>query len=90
MPAMEIHSAQAGSSSSQSQTSSTHSVNKTKHNVETFTTDIELDGTSDGVKDANELDNAINAKELIPTEALKWNVDGDQSPCKQEADGIEL
>ncbi|CAD0029424.1 unnamed protein product [Aureobasidium pullulans] len=49
---------------------------KTKGHIETYATDIEAENSSDSEHEI---------KEIIPTEAFKWNVDGDQSPFPEVA-----
>lgn len=55
---------------------------KTKGNIETYATDIEAENSSDSEHGADKLLTGKEIKEIIPTEAFKWNVDGDQSPCR--------
>jgi len=55
---------------------------KTKGNIETYATDIEAENSSDSEHGADKLLTGEEIKEIIPTEAFKWNVDGDQSPCR--------
>ena len=55
---------------------------KMKGNIETYATDIEAENSSDSEHGADKLLTGEEIKEIIPTEAFKWNVDGDQSPCR--------
>lgn len=55
---------------------------KTKDNIKTYATDIEAENSSDSEHGADKLLTGEEIKEIIPTEAFKWNVDGDQSPCR--------
>ncbi|THW60314.1 OPT superfamily oligopeptide transporter [Aureobasidium pullulans] len=58
---------------------------KTKGNIETYATDIEAENSSDSEHGADKLLTGEEIKEIIPTEAFKWNVDGDQSPFPEVA-----
>ncbi|CAD0041770.1 unnamed protein product, partial [Aureobasidium pullulans] len=58
---------------------------KMKGNIETYATDIEAENSSDSEHGADKLLTGEEIKEIIPTEAFKWNVDGDQSPFPEVA-----
>ena len=56
-----------------------------KDTVQTNINDIEADGYIDGEAGMEKEDLPIyraEKTELVPAEAFKWNVEGDQSPCK--------
>lgn len=80
--ASEVHSINEINQPSQGDGSS-----KEKNDVSTTTRldDIEADASCEGDADINErekLVQQVDKKELTPVEAFKWNVEGDQSPCK--------
>ncbi|KAI5253070.1 OPT superfamily oligopeptide transporter [Aureobasidium subglaciale] len=58
---------------------------KAKSNVETYATDIEADNSSDSDHGASKLLDGEERREIVPTEAFKWSVDGDQSPFPEVA-----
>lgn len=52
-----------------------------KKTAETYATDLEADDSSSSERDASKLLTGEERKEIVPVEAFKWNVEGDQSPC---------
>lgn len=57
------------------------SDNASKKDDITKETVVDVEGNKDSETDSMIRDRA-EATELTPVEAFKWNVDGDQSPCK--------
>ena len=51
-----------------------------KKTARDYTKDVEAEGSLNSSKDADPI--AGTVKEVVPVEAFKINVDGDQSPCK--------
>lgn len=79
--ASEIHSINEIDQSSQGDGSSKENDISTTTRID----DIEADASCEGDADINErekLVQLVEKKELTPVEAFKWNVEGDQSPCK--------
>ncbi|KAI5271242.1 OPT superfamily oligopeptide transporter [Aureobasidium subglaciale] len=58
---------------------------KAQSNVETYATDIEADNSSDSDHGASKPLDGEERREIVPTEAFKWSVDGDQSPFPEVA-----
>lgn len=52
-----------------------------KKTVETYATDLEADDSSSSEQNVSKLLTGEERKEIVPVEAFKWNVEGDQSPC---------
>ena len=65
--------------------SSPYYDSKDEEIVQTDMLDIEANAYVDGEYDADERKGLVDRSEvteLTPVEAFKWNVEGDQSPCK--------
>lgn len=54
---------------------------KHKDIIETYTTNVEADESNTSERGVGEILAGADRKEIVPTEAFRWNVEGDQSPC---------